>query len=273
MRAEVAILEFGRIVRGAVGIEAVLGIERIELGDRRRVRGIVLVGDRRIDAAQEVHGVARMRVGEDHAVDRRQLRQLVAALHDLVLALAVVRAFLRHGLVEAHDRPAAGIADQQHLGDARLLAQELDPHLHVERQPLEVDVRLVVLVARVHAQHQEATPRQLRAGAVRQVVRRAVHDDDADMRRRTAVGLVEHRLGAAGEGQEFGMALRGGRSACETQRRRRGERGLKPEPPHGFSPCLVLDRASLAVSNGRGKASDPDLPKPGYAVARIAQME
>jgi hypothetical protein len=51
------------------------------------------------------------------------------------------------------------VGEQQYFRDARLPAEEFDPRLHVERQLLEIDQRLIVLVARIHAKHEKAAAR------------------------------------------------------------------------------------------------------------------
>jgi hypothetical protein len=88
-----------------------------------------------------------MRIGEHDAVDRRKPSKIVGTLRELVLALAIGGALFGHRLIERHDRPAAAVREQHDLGDAGLLAQERDALLHVERQLLEVNRRLVVLKA------------------------------------------------------------------------------------------------------------------------------
>mgnify|MGYP003334145738 CR=1 FL=1 len=70
LRREVALLEFGRIARSTLRVVAVARIEGIERGiDLRR---IVLVEDGRVEAAQDGHREAGVRVGEDDAIGARQ---------------------------------------------------------------------------------------------------------------------------------------------------------------------------------------------------------
>jgi hypothetical protein len=133
-------LEFCRIMRRPLGIEAVVRIEHVECGDEGRIRWIVLVRHRRINAAQQVDGIAGMRIREHDAVRREQPSKIVTALDDFVRPLAVGRTSLRHSLIERHQRPAAAVREQQHLGNAGLTPQKLDTRLHVERQLLEIDL-------------------------------------------------------------------------------------------------------------------------------------
>ena len=163
-----------------------------------------------------------MRVGKDDAVRGRQPGEVVAALDELVRALAIRHAVFRHRLVKRHQRTAAAVGEQHHLGDAGLPAQELDAGLDVERQLFEVDQDFVVLVAGIHAQHQESASRQFRAGPVREIVRRPMHHQDADMRRGTGIGLVERGLAYARHRDEFGMALRRGGMGRKAERESTG---------------------------------------------------
>ena len=164
-----------------------------------------------------------MRVGEHDAVGRRQTGEIVAAFGELVRPLAVGRPVLGHRLVERHQRPAAAMGEQYDFGNAGLPAQERDAGLHVERQLFEIHLRFVVLVARVHAKHQKTAPRQFRAGAVVEIVRGAVHRQNADMRRRTGIGPVERAFGYPREGDELRTALRTGKLAPENQGQRSGD--------------------------------------------------
>src|SRR5579871_3145845 len=135
-----------------------------------------------------------MRVREHDAVSRSKAGKIVATLGELVRSLAVDRAVLGNRLIERHQRAAAAVGKQHNLGDTHLSAQKIDARLDVERQLLEIDQRLVVLVARVHAQQQETATRQLSAGAMVEEVRGAMHDENADVRRRPGVGSVERAL-------------------------------------------------------------------------------
>ena len=202
-----------------------------------------------------------MRVGEYDAVGARQAGEIVAAFGELVGALAIGRPVFRHRLVERHQRTAARVREQHDLGDAGLPAQDLDASLHVERQLLEFDQRLVVLVARVHAQHQEAAPRQLGAGAMGEIVRRAMHDQHAHMRRWSRVGVVERSLGSARNRDQLGPALRPGGSRSQSDHDRRGDGGMQPKiPSHPFSPLPARE-----AWTGRCRMARP-------AVARAAEM-
>jgi hypothetical protein len=67
-----------------------------------------------------------MGVGKDNAVRGRKPRKIVAALGELVLALAVGRAVLGNRLVERHQRSATAMGEQYDFGDSGLPAQELD---------------------------------------------------------------------------------------------------------------------------------------------------
>jgi len=125
-----------------------------------------------------------MRIREHDAVGAREPGKIVAAFGELVGALTIRWPLLRHRLIERHQWTTARVREQYDLGDARLPAQKFDADLHIERQLLKLDRGLVVFEPAVHAQHQEAAPRQLGAGAVREVVRGAVHDHDANVRRR-----------------------------------------------------------------------------------------
>jgi hypothetical protein len=76
------------------------------------------------------------------------------------------------------------VPEQHHARDAGLLAQELDPRLDVERVPLEIDGRFVVVGPRVHRQHEESALGELRRGEVREEVGGAVNQEHRDVRGR-----------------------------------------------------------------------------------------
>src|ERR1700730_17539896 len=130
-----------RFMRGAV-LVAVRRIERIE----RRVDllRIALIGHSGVEAAQTVHRHARVCVDQDEPVRLRQAVEAAVALDELAGAAAVARSLFGNRLVEARRRTAAAVAPQHDLRDARLLSQEFDARLNVERVRLEVDRRLVV---------------------------------------------------------------------------------------------------------------------------------
>ncbi len=183
-----------------------------------RVRRIVLVGDRH-QRPHHHHGLAGMRVREHDAVRARHVGQVSLTGREALCVLAVGRAVLGHRLIEAHGRAAAAVAEQHDLSDAGLAAQEFDAGLHVERDLVPAHLHLVVGEARVHAQHQEAAARELGAAGVREIVRGAMDDDDADMRRRPAVRLVERgRSRREANEQRIALRLRG---HCKAQQHAR----------------------------------------------------
>ncbi len=122
MRLEIPLLELGRVARRPSRIEAILRIEWIE---SRIDLPRIIVNYGRVDAAQSVDGVARMRVHEHHAVAGRQAREHITAGHEFPGALANRGALLSHRLVVAHRRSAAAVAEQHDLRYPRLLAHEL----------------------------------------------------------------------------------------------------------------------------------------------------
>jgi hypothetical protein len=248
LRCEIAGDELLRVARRAVRIEAVLRLERIERCVERRARRIGLACDRH-QRAHHHHRLARMRVGEDDAVGTRETGEIRRAGIEALAVLAVGRAVLGDRLVEAHRRPAARMAEQHDLGDARLPPQEFHPGLHVERDLVPAHLHFVVGVARVHAQHHEAAFGKLGAARVRQIIRGAVDDDQPDMRRRSAVGLVE-RGRCRREADEQRIALRECRRKARQQQRACAQHAENQR--HRPLPVFVLPRR-LAPGGRRRK--------------------
>ena len=155
------------------------------------------------------------------------------------------------------------MGEQHDLGNAGLPAQEIDPRFHVEGQLLEIDLRFVVFVPRVHAKQQEAATRQLGAGAMIEEVRGAMHHEDADVRRRTGVGLIQRALADALKCDELRIRLCPRRAESNAENNGKSECGAL----HGGSPAVVSIGLKatpvskcLRSSTPKGFVSQPRFP-------------
>src|SRR5215510_12379007 len=118
-------------MRWAVRIVAIPWSERIERGIDQPFAAFYLHG--RIQAAQGLHRVSGVGIGEDNGVSRPEAVQIAAALHQSLRRLAVPRPFLCDCLVEAHQRSTAAVTKKNHLRDSGLAAREIHRRLYVER--------------------------------------------------------------------------------------------------------------------------------------------
>ena len=199
-----------------------------------------------------------MRVREHDAVGRWKSGKIVAAFGELVRALAIGRPVLGDCLVERHQRSATAMGEQHDLGDAGLPAQQRHPGFHVERQLLEIDQRLVVLVTRVHAQHEEAAARQLGAGAVIEIVRGAMHREEGNMGRRAGIGPIERALADARKRDELRIGLGVGNAGHEAECEPGQNCSRDGNAQHGCPPVFLRlpcrrkkPPASSGVAQGR----------------------
>ena len=140
LRGVVAPLEVGAVMRVAVRVVAVLRIERIERGvEPRSPADRVSLSTAGLMPRNTLTGLPGCESANTMPSAGGKFGELVRALHQPLGFLAIPDAVLRDGLVEAHGRAAAAVTEQQHLGDARLFAQELDRRLDVERDVFEAD--------------------------------------------------------------------------------------------------------------------------------------
>src|SRR5678815_684662 len=87
-----------------------------------------------IDASQHLHRISRMSIGENDRIRTRQPAQVVAAFHNSLRLLTIVRAVLGDRLIEAHQWTSAAMAEENNLGDPGLTAGEVHGSLHIERR-------------------------------------------------------------------------------------------------------------------------------------------
>ena len=193
LRLEIAIKEVRRIDGMTSWIESIFDVERIER--RIDLRGIFLVEHRGIEAAQSVHRIARMGVEQQHSISLGEILQLLHTLRQLVGALAIGKALFRRRLIEGRSRAATRKTNQDHFGDPRLLAQELNALPDVERHILEPNARFIIVGARVHAENKEPALGELpRADHIHEI-RRAVNGQESDIGRRAIVRRIKSALG------------------------------------------------------------------------------
>jgi hypothetical protein len=121
------------------------------------------------------------------------LSPLSSLLHftNLSGAWRVGGAFFGDCLIEAHQGAAAAVAEEDHSGNARLGACEIDGAFDVERSFLPADLRFIVLETRIEADSHEAARGKFAASDVVQVVRSAVSDHEGHVGCWSAIGFVQ----------------------------------------------------------------------------------
>src|SRR5262249_27755716 len=159
---------------------------------------------------------------------------------------------LRHRLVIAHQRRAAGMAQEDDLGDAGNLADVIDRRLYVEGDVFPAHSRLVVDEAGVPAERKKAALRELAAGDVVEVFPGAVRDEKGNMRRRPGIRLVERGAPPA-QGDEFGMALR----RCGAHHREHCCSRQNHWPEYVLEPHPLLPKALRDGSRKTGSGTIP----------------
>ena len=117
----------------------------------------------------------------------------------------------------ASQRPqtAAAMREEDYSVDAALAAEEFDARLYVERKLLEIDRHFVVLVARIHAEHEEAAPGEFRAFGGGEFVSGAMDGEHAHARGRVIVREIEQGFRASGKRGVKRIALRHCRGGSE----------------------------------------------------------
>src|SRR5207249_11105362 len=100
-------------------------------------------------------------------------------------------AFLGRRLIKSRRGAASREADQDDSTDAWLPAQKFDALFDIQGNVLEVDDRLVVVRARVHAEHHEAAPGELPGADHIHEVRRAMDGEEGHRWSRSAIGRIE----------------------------------------------------------------------------------
>jgi hypothetical protein len=88
-------------------------------------------------------------------------------------------------------RAASREADEDHSADTRLPAQKIDALFDIQGDVLEIDDRLVVVRARVHAEHHEATLGELLCADHIHKVRRAMDGQEGHRRSRSTIGRIK----------------------------------------------------------------------------------
>ncbi len=169
-----------------------------------------MVADRRVEAPQSIHPVRRMPIGQHDRVCGRQpghaVRSAAVAFVELVRSLAICRSVLGDGLIVGRGRAAAAVAEQHDLGHSDAL-EVVDTGADVLGDQFPIDEGFVVVEPRVHAQDRQAPLRELGAAGVVQIVRRAMDDDDADMRAWIRIGPIKHGLHAVCQTRDPRRAL------------------------------------------------------------------
>ena len=121
-------------VRRSLGTEAVSRVEEVEL--RVQQLPVVLADDRRIDAEEHHGSVSPVRVDEHQAIGRRQAREAVGALADLLRPLAGLEPVLGDVLVARHQHAASAVPEEDDLPDPGMVAQIGHPQLGIQESPV-----------------------------------------------------------------------------------------------------------------------------------------
>ncbi len=187
--SKVTLFERFAVARRTVRVVAVFGIEGIErrVNFRQRVarHDLDVVGHGRIEAAQGISAIAKMRVAEHDTVCRGQCIECVGAAGQFLALLAKIDAVLCHGLVETHRRSTAAAAHQDDFLDAGQCPQILDALFDIQGIVLPwCALCLVVLATRIHTENDEAARGHLFHRNMCQPIFGTMHVDDGDARRR-----------------------------------------------------------------------------------------